>query len=105
MDLGELRERVANVRAERGFTTDPVRVLTLLVEEVGEVARELKRTWSPNYDAFSVERLASELADVQTLLLALAHEYDIDLEAAVMAKLERDGEREWKSRRAAGDEA
>ena len=97
MDLAELETYVVNVRAERGFTREPVRLLALLVEEVGEVARELKRTWSVNYEPFSTGRLADELADVQTLVLAPSNAFGIDLEAACLAKLGKDAQREWRS--------
>lgn len=43
-DLTELQAEFVAERAARGFTTDPVRVLALLVEETGEAARELKKT-------------------------------------------------------------
>ncbi|MEX2374073.1 MAG: MazG nucleotide pyrophosphohydrolase domain-containing protein [Dehalococcoidia bacterium] len=99
MEMNELQRHAVEVRAARGFTTDSVQVLTLLIEELGEVARELKRTWSPNYEAFSAHRLADELADVQVLLFALAAEYDVDLGASCLAKMEKDGRREWRSAR------
>lgn len=97
-DLAELQAEIVAERAARGFTTDPVRVLALLVEEIGEVARELKKTWSPNYDAFSADRLAPELADVFVLVCALASEHDIDLESAVRRKFfDHDSARPWRS--------
>lgn len=75
-DLSELQLAVTAERRARGFTSDSVRILALLIEELGEVARELKRTWSPNYDDLDAERLASEIADVFVLLSALASEWD-----------------------------
>ncbi len=97
-ELRELQTLIERTRAERGFTTDPVRVLTLLVEEVGEVAAELKKTWSSNYADMVVEDLADELADVVVLASALASAYDIDIEQAIRRKfIEADGERPWAS--------
>ncbi len=97
-ELAELQALIETTRAERGFTTDPVRMLTLLVEEVGEVAAELKKTWSVNYPDLVVDDLANELADVFTLVSALASAFDIDLERAVTAKfVERDADRTWNT--------
>lgn len=97
-DLQQLQSLVAKVRQARGFTMDPVRIFALLSEEIGEVAGELKRTWSPNYDTFSKEDLQSEIADALVCLLALANQFEIDLEQALIDKLVvRDGQREWKS--------
>jgi NTP pyrophosphatase (non-canonical NTP hydrolase) len=97
-ELRELQGLVGNIRQERGFTMDPLRIFALLTEEVGEVACELKRTWSPNYEAFSKEDLADELADVLVCLLALANKFEIDVAEALEEKLLRkDGQRTWKS--------
>ncbi len=97
-DVGQLQELIATTRAERGFTTDPVRLLCLLTEEVGEIAGELKKTWSPNYADLVVTDLADEIADVYVLLNALASHYSIDVETAVRSKfLDQDGKRGWAS--------
>lgn len=97
-DLGELQSLVAEIRKQRGFTMDPMRIFALLNEEIGEVARELKRTWLANYDPFSKADLEEEIADVLVCLLALANQFEIDVEQALMDKLiARDGERDWKS--------
>jgi NTP pyrophosphatase (non-canonical NTP hydrolase) len=106
VELREIQELVSRVRLERGFTMDPIRIFALLTEEVGEVASELKRTWSPNYEAFSKEDLGHELADVLVCLLALANQFDIDVESALMEKLvHRDGQRVWKSAGSASEES
>jgi len=77
---------------------DPLRIFVLLDEEVGEVARELKRTWSPNYEAFSKQDLEDEIADVLVCLLALANQFEINVESALARKLlDKDSQRSWKS--------
>jgi NTP pyrophosphatase (non-canonical NTP hydrolase) len=101
-DLQELQTLVHEVRQKRGFTMEPLKIFAMLNEEVGEVATELKRTWSPNYDDFTQEALADELADVLVCVLALANQFDIDLEQALVSKLvKKDSQREWKSAGAA----
>ena len=96
--LKNLQAKVAALRKERGFTQDPERVLLLLVEEVGEVAQQLKRTWSPNYDTFLKNAIAEELADVLFVLLGLAELLEVDLGTAMEKKTAQDAERKWKSR-------
>ncbi len=87
---------IERTRTARGFTTEPLRIFTLLNEEVGEVAAELKKTWSPNYDDLVLDDLADELADVFVLVSALASNFDIDLETAVRRKfIEADSRRRW----------
>lgn len=96
--LQELQRLVNKVRQERGFTMDPLKIFVLLNEEVGEVATELKRTWSPNYEAFSKQDLEDELADVLVCLLALANQFEINLEEVLIEKfVDKDSRREWKS--------
>jgi len=98
--LHELQQSIALTRAERGFTTDPVRLLCLLVEEVGEVAAEVKKTWSDNYPDLRHEELGDELADVFVLLSALASSFELDLDASVRSKFfESDSQREWATAR------
>jgi len=95
--LRKLQKKVAALRSERGFTQDPERVLLLLVEEVGEVAQQLKRTWSPNYDSYTQNAIAEELADVQFVLLGLAELLNVDLGESMKKKTAKDAERKWKS--------
>ncbi len=98
--VADLQALVGAVRQARGFTMDPLQIFALLNEEVGEVAAELKCTWSPNYSDFSKESLAEEVADALVCLLALANQFEIDVEQALVGKLvEKDGERVWPSAR------
>ena len=97
-DLANLQKRIAEERGKRSFVTDPVKLGVLLTEEVGEIASELKRLWSKNYDEFRVDRLQDEIADALVILAALADQFDIDIEAAVEGKFfGKDAQREWKS--------
>ena len=97
-DLAKLQRAIDDVRSQRGFTKDPVRIFTLLNEEIGEVARELKKDWSPNYGPPEPAKLAEELVDCLVALCALASAHGIDLESAVESKFfGKDGERKWAS--------
>ena len=100
MTATELQQRIAAIRQERGFVTDPQKILILMTEEVGEIAAELKRLWSPNYSKFDTERMREEIADVFVTLAALANSFEIDIADAVREKfIEKDAGREWKSAR------
>ena len=77
---------------------DPVRLLCLLTEELGEVAAEIKKTWSDNYPDLVIDDLASEISDVYVGLSALASAFDIDLEDAVRSKFfGSDASRRWNT--------
>ncbi len=96
--LADLQKAISETRSKRGFVTDPVKLHLLLTEEVGEIASEIKRLWSANYGDFSRDRLQEEIADAFVLLVALATQFDIDIEEAVADKFfQKDGVREWQS--------
>jgi NTP pyrophosphatase (non-canonical NTP hydrolase) len=77
----------------------PLSNLARLVEEVGEVARELNHRYGhkPKKAEEPEQDLALELADVLFVLLALANEQKIDMDDAFRRVLEkyrvRDGQR------------
>lgn len=67
----------------------------MLTEEVGEVARLMARIYGeqsfkrPEDAATAPARLADEMADVLFVLICLANQTGIDLEAALRANLEK----------------
>jgi NTP pyrophosphatase (non-canonical NTP hydrolase) len=81
----------------------PLSNLARLVEEVGELARELNHRYGhkPKKTGEPEQELALELADVLFVLLALANEQKVDLEDALRRVLEkyqvRDADR-WSRR-------
>lgn len=90
-------------RFEEGYWP-PLANLARLIEEVGELARELNHRYGakPKKPGETETDLALELADILFVVIALANEQEIDLDEAfgrVLAKYEaRDGTR-WTSRR------
>ncbi len=97
-ELAEIQEAISKTRAKRGFVNDPVQIHVLLTEEIGEIASEIKKLWSVNYGDFDRDQLRDEIAEAFALLAALATEFEIDMEDAVVEKFFRkDGEREWNS--------
>ncbi len=96
MEVRELQDRIVATRSARGFVTDPVKLCVLMAEEVGELASEIKKTWSLNYTGTTKDKLAEECADVYVVLAAIAHAFDIDIEYAVAGKFfTRDANRPW----------
>jgi NTP pyrophosphatase (non-canonical NTP hydrolase) len=69
----------------------PLSNLARLVEEVGELARELNHRYGhkPKKPGEPEQDLALELADILFVLLALANEQKIDLEEALRRVLEK----------------
>lgn len=103
MEVRFLQDKIVAKRAERGFVTDPVKLCVLLAEEVGELAAEIKKTWSANYAGTTREKLAEECADVYVVLTAIAQAFEVDIEEAVLGKFfSKDEERQWATRKPRG---
>jgi len=69
----------------------PLTNLARLVEEVGELARELNHRYGhkPKKPGEPEQDLALELADILFVLIAIANEQQIDLESAFRRVLEK----------------
>ena len=99
MKLSELQEQVDQWIKTHGVRYfDPLTNTTLLMEEVGEVARIMARTYGEQSSKSNESlNLADELADVLFVLTCIANQTGINLETAVQAnfykKTRRDAER------------
>jgi NTP pyrophosphatase (non-canonical NTP hydrolase) len=98
MHLQELEDRMhAFVRSKGWYDPDspkiqnPRNLAASLVIEAAEVLEHFQ--WRE--DIADKDELAAELADVALYLLQLASVCDIDLEQAILAKLEENQTRDW----------
>lgn len=81
----------------------PLANLARLVEEVGELSRELNHRYGPKTKKAAEETadLALELGDILFVLAAIANQTGVDLEAAfagVMDKLRQRDANRWRRR-------
>jgi 8-oxo-dGTP diphosphatase len=97
MELTELTEKMhAFVRLKGWYEADSKRPQTprnlsiSLALEAAEILEHFQ--WN---EAFDKDELAGELADVALYLLQLASISEIDLEQAILKKLEINARREW----------
>ena len=110
MEIGEAQRRVDAwiSRFEEGYWP-PLANLARLMEEVGELAREVNHRFGskPKKDSEEDQELALELADILFVLITLANSQGIDLDDALERVLEkyetRDAER-WTPRRPEDDD-
>jgi NTP pyrophosphatase (non-canonical NTP hydrolase) len=100
--MSELTLKQAQARVDEWIRTIGVRSfseltnLAQLVEEVGEVARVLSRTYGEQSFKTGEPRkeLADELADVLFVLICLANQTGVDLTAALEANLQKKTQRD-----------
>jgi NTP pyrophosphatase (non-canonical NTP hydrolase) len=86
--LADYQKLISELIVERGYDKETVaEVFTLLIEEVGELAKAIRKYNGQKVHVDSqTHNVAEELADVFWLLLDLSNRLDIDLEQAFRAK-------------------
>lgn len=100
VSLGMLQQYIHDVVVERGFADESARdILLLMIEEVGELAKAVRKYSGIKIDAAKTEKYAlieEELADVFIYLLDLANTLKIDLFTAFRTKEQENNQRSWK---------
>lgn len=84
---------------ERGFDKEtPQDVMLLLTEEVGELAKEIRKTTQIKIDVNKSRTtdVSGEIADVFMYILAMCRVMNVDLLEALKEKEERNLKRTWK---------
>lgn len=96
--LANYQSLIRQLIKERGFDKETVpEVLMLLVEEVGELAKAIRKTQGMKTDQRSrIHEVEEEAADVFWLLLDLCNRLDIDLEKAFRDKEAKNQKRKWQ---------
>lgn len=94
-NLRELQVYVKNFVDERNWQTPASDILIHMVEELGEVARNVlkMKNYGGQHTADSDHNMHEELADVFYLLLKLANESKVDLVDAFSKKMEKNSKR------------
>ncbi len=95
--LADYQKLVAHLVVERGFDKETVpEVFTLLVEEIGELAKAIRKFNGQKVGAHSKQHdIEEEAADVLWLLVDVCNRLDIDLEKAFRDKEEKNKKRTW----------
>lgn len=95
--LPQYQALIRELVIQRGFDEETVsEVFTLLVEEVGELAKAIRKANGQKVDANSqLHNVAEEAADVFWLLVDLCNRLDIDLAAAFKEKEQKNRSRNW----------
>lgn len=96
--LKKLQARIWQMNKDRGLNTeDASKKLVMLMEEVGELAKAVRKATGMKFTSSTKQtELSEELADVMIVLLGLASMMDIDLFDAVIAKEVINNSRTWE---------
>ena len=90
--LNELSGHVEQKRAERGFEDREEMLVILLSEEVGEIAKELRKHWK---GLASSREIGMEIIDALTYVLRLGNCFAVDFEQALTEKEQVNASRNW----------
>ncbi|CAN5452125.1 MazG nucleotide pyrophosphohydrolase domain-containing protein [soil metagenome] len=96
--LADYQDLIGKLVLERGFDKEtPAEVFMLLLEEVGEFAKAIRKTSGmKTSDDSKTHSLEEEAADILWLLVDLCNRLDIDLEKAFREKEVKNQTRIWK---------
>lgn len=98
-NISDIQKYVTNMMKINNFNNTPLELFCYLTEEIGELAKEIRKT-EKNMDMDTKKEynscLKHELADVFIYLLALSNSYNIDLLDAFKSKEKINLERIWE---------
>jgi len=96
-NLNDYQKLIKKLIVERGFDKETVpEVFMLLVEEVGELGKAIRKLSGVTTDKNSkVHEVQEEAADVFWLLIDICNRLDIDLAKAFAAKEAKNMKRKW----------
>jgi len=94
--LANLQQFIEDTVTERGWTRSPAELMLLLTEEVGEVAKAIRKEMELGAKKpENTDHLAEELVDVLNYVLDIANRYDIHMEHAFQTKWQKNATRTW----------
>lgn len=96
--LADLQRYISATNEYRGHNVLLQTCLLLLCEEVGELAKAVRKTAGVRTDTAKAdgEHADEEAADVLWMLCSICNALDIDLEQAFRAKEEKNKQRTWR---------
>ena len=96
--LQDYQRYITEMMKARGFDKNSiVEEMLLLTEEVGELAKVVRKAHGMHIDKNSVQSTAGEeLADVFSFVLSISNYLGVDLEHAFRTKQEKNKKRTWE---------
>lgn len=96
--LPQLQHYMREICQERGWNDGYAEKFLLFTEEVGELAKAIRKTQGLYHEQARQKQmdLAEEFADVLSYLLDLANHFQVDLEAAYREKERINATRSWE---------
>lgn len=86
MNLLELQRAIAKLEQDNNWLNSPDEKMVFITEELGEVAKWVRKARSNELTAEELEELNYEIADVLQHIVSLANCFELDIEAGLVKK-------------------
>lgn len=86
MDLKEIQEKIKRLENKKDWINSPDAKMTFLLEELGEVAKWVRKARKKTLTRQEKKELNLEFADVLQHLISLANSFGINLEKGLRKK-------------------
>ena len=86
MTILQLQQAIATLEQTQGWTNSPDEKMTFITEELGEVAKWIRKSRSKQLTSEELQELNDEIADVLQHIISLANYYKLDIEAGLIRK-------------------
>jgi NTP pyrophosphatase (non-canonical NTP hydrolase) len=86
MNLQQLQQAIAKLEQEKGWINNPDEKMTFITEELGEVAKWIRKARNGELSAEELQELNLEIADVLQHIISLANEFNLDIEDGLRQK-------------------
>ncbi len=86
MEVREIQKKIQDLEKKNNWLNSSDEKMTFLVEEMGEIARWVRKARKKRLVKLEKKEFGLEFADVLQHLISLANEFGIDLEEALKIK-------------------
>ncbi len=88
MNLSQLQQAIAQLEQDNGWTNTPDEKMTFITEELGEVAKWVRKARNKQLPPEDLKELNYEIADVLQHVVSLANHFKLDIEKGLIEKKE-----------------
>lgn len=88
MTLQELQQAIAKLEKANGWVNSPDEKVTFITEEMGEVAKWVRKARNKELSPDELKDLNYEIADVLQHIISLANHFELDIEEGLVEKKE-----------------
>jgi len=86
MNIAQLQQAIAKLEQEKGWVNTPDQKMTFITEELGEVAKWIRKARMNQLTKVELEELNFEIADVLQHIVSLANVFNLDIEPGLVKK-------------------